>query len=342
MITNNLIHQTKKSEGSPSTSPVGFQTGNAANTTAILKLIADLMKLFEYKNNAFTTQAQAESKMANSLSESQISFGNKEMTEHLIDGAFNGLNGLMGVGMGIHGMFEGSKVANLEKEVNGTQKFIDNLKGPQQSDVSSNRNKPSSNLEGGEEIEMQNLAESAENPDQTSAETKKQAAESRLEKMIEELKTPGGYKMTDGKGNAAELKSKEETGEDFSDEEVVATLDEPQMTKLKDAAKESLKSKQDELSNEVSKLRMNFDKRQMWSNAAQGISSSSGRIGAGVMKKQEAEVDADKTQYQTAQQQFQSLTKETEGQADKDLQSAESLMQLIPDLDRSNNAILSA
>lgn len=340
MINNNLIKPTE-SQGRSSTSPVGFQTGNAGNTTAILKLIADLMKLFEYKNNAFTTQAQAESKMANSLSESQISFGNKEMTEHLIDGAFNGLNGLMGVGMGIHGMFEGSKVANLEKEVNGTQKFIDNL-----DNNSSNTFKPkktSSNTSGrGEEIEMQNLAESAENPDQTAAETKKQAAESRLEKMIEELKTPGGYKMTDGKGNAAELKSKEETGEDFSDEEVVATLDEPQMTKLKDAAKESLKSKQDELSNEVSKLRMNFDKRQMWSNAAQGISSSSGRIGAGVMKKQEAEVDADKTQYQTAQQQFQSLTKETEGQADKDLQSAESLMQLIPDLDRSNNAILSA
>ncbi len=248
----------------------------------------------------------------------------------------------MGVGMGLHGVFEESNVTSLEKEVNGTQQFIDNLKGSQQSDVSSNGNRPSYASEDEEWIEMQPLGKSAETSNDSSEKANKQEVEGRLDQMIEELKNPDGYKMTDGRGNAAELKSKEETGKDFSDEEVVATLDEPQMTKLKDAAKERLKSKQDGLSNEVSKLRMNFDKRQMWSNAAQGVSSSSGQIGAGVMKKQEAEANADNTQFQTAQQQFQSLSKETEGQGDKDLQSAESLTQLIPDIDKSNNAIISA
>ena len=340
-MTYTTIQSISESQGRSSTSPVGFQTGNAGNTTAILKLIADLMKLFEYKNNAFTTQAQAESKMANYYSESQIALGDQEMTEYVIQGAFSGVNGLMSVGMGIHGVFEESKVASLEKEVNGTQKFIDNL-GSQKPDVSINdKAKSFSSQDGGEDIEMQPLGKSLENPDQTTETINKQEVEGRLDEMIEELKS-GEYKMTNGKGNAAELKSKKETGKDFSDEEVVATLEEPQMTKLKDAAKERLKSKQDELSSEHSKLRMNFDKRQMWSNAAQGVSSSSGQIGAGVMKKQEADQQADNTQFQTAQQQFQSLSKETEGQADKDLQSAESLTQLIPDLDRSNNAILSA
>jgi hypothetical protein len=188
--------------------------------------------------------------------------------------------------------------------------------------------------------DMSNIAVTEE-PTQEEIDANKAKAEARLEEMITELKS-GNYKMTEGSGKSAKAAdpAKIQKGE-LNDQQVIDTLDEPQMTRLKDAANEQIAAKQKTLDDAKAQLKMNFDKRNMWSTAVSGIFTGGGNIGAGILKQQQGEQQADNTQYQTAQQQFQSLSKETESQSDKDLQSAESLTQLIPEIDKSNNAILS-
>jgi hypothetical protein len=328
-------------QGAPTTNPVGFQSGNAANTTAILALIRAMMTLYEYKNDAFVKQSQTESTIANSYSDSQVELGNQEMTELEIQGAFSAVSGLFTAGLGFKGMMEEGGLAGQQKEITESQKFVDNLDNDPAVTLSDNTEE--NTTARGTEIEMQDMSniEVTEEPTQEEIDANKAKAEARLEEMITELKS-GNYKMTEGSGKSAKAAdpAKIQKGE-LNDQQVIDTLDEPQMTRLKDAANEQIAAKQKTLDDAKAQLRMNFDKRNMWSTAVSGIFTGGGNIGAGILKQQQGEQQADNTQYQTAQQQFQSLSKETESQSDKDLQSAESLTQLIPEIDKSNNAILS-
>ena len=325
-------------------SVVGFQSGNAANTMAVLTLIADLMKLSEFKNDLFTTQAQAVSNVADDYSQSQIDLGNQQMTELAIQGAFSMGMGLVTAGLGLAGMSEESNVTDLEGEVNGTQKFANSLENSSDNSIedqeasSPARRSSADSEENG--IEMDLIADHSE-VDESEVQAKKEKMEERLDKMIKEIKS-GEYRTSDGKGNAAPLKGAGENDEDFSDEDVVTTLSEDQLGELKDAVNERLQSLQGKLTEAKQDLRTNFDKRQMASTANQGVMQGAGNIGAGIMKQQEGEQQADNTQYDAAQKQFQNLTQETEKQADQDVQTADSLIQLIPDLDKSNGANLTA
>jgi len=328
-------------QGAPSTGPVGFQSGNAANTTAILALIRAMMTLYEYKNDAFVQQSKTESTIANSYSDSQVELGNQEMTELEIQGAFSAVSGLFTAGLGFKGMMEEGGLAGQQKEITESQKFVDNLDNDPAVTLSDHTEE--NTTARGTEIEMQDMSniEVTEEPTQEEIDANKAKAEARLEEMITELKS-GKYNMTEGSGKSAKAAdpAKIQKGE-LNDQQVIDTLDEPQMTRLKDAANEQIAAKQKTLDDAKAQLRMNFDKRNMWSTAVSGIFTGGGNIGAGILKQQQGEQQADNTQYQTAQQQFQSLSKETESQSDKDLQSAESLTQLIPEIDKSNNAILS-
>ena len=336
---------TNGAQGTPTTSPVGFQAGNAANTTAILALIRAMMTLYEYKNDAFVQQSKTESTIANSYSSSQVELGNQEMTELEIQGAFSAVSGLFTAGLGFKGMMEEGGLAGQQKEITESQKFVDNLDNDPAVTLGDHTEENTSvRGERGSEIEMQDMAniEVPEEPTQEEIDANKVKAEARLEEMITELKS-GNYKMTEGSGKSAKVAdpAKIQKGE-LNDQQVIDTLAEPQLGRLKDAANEQIAAKQKTLDDAKAQLRMNFDKRNMWSTAVSGIFTGAGNIGAGILKQQQGEQQADNTQYQTAQQQFQSLSKETESQSDKDLQSAESLTQLIPEIDKSNNAILSA
>ncbi|MCB1110724.1 MAG: hypothetical protein KDK64_07045 [Chlamydiia bacterium] len=374
-------------------SVVGFQAGNAANTMAVLLLIADLMKLSEFKNDLFTTQAQAASNVADDYSDSQIQLGNQEMTELEIQGAFSGAMGLVTAGLGAAGMFEEMNVQNLEGETNATQDFVNKLdnKGSSGSIEDEGTDEPvSTNPAENEKVtesddlnESKDTDEEMDEDDAVNAETQQLRAQiateerteeiqeesgssaiieseeapnnsenkgqtkemkARFEKMLEEIKD-GSYKMTDGQGKsakAAPLKGAAETKQTFSDEEVVTTCSESQLEQLKAAGNDRVTSMNNKLAEAKQTLRMNFDKRQMASSANQGIMQGAGNIGAGIMKQQEGEQQADNTQYDAAQKQFQNLTQETEKQADQDVQSADSLIQLIQDLDKSNGANLTA
>lgn len=337
---------TNGAQGAPTTSPVGFQAGNAANTTAILALIRAMMTLYEYKNDAFVQQSKTESTIANSYSSSQVELGNQEMTELEIQGAFSAVSGLFTAGLGFKGMMEEGGLAGQQKEITESQKFVNNLDNDPAVTLSDRTEDESTGIgrENESDIEMQVMGEitAPEEPDEAEVAANKVKAEARLEEMITELKS-GEYNMTEGSGKSAKVAdpAKIQKGE-LNDQQVIETLSEPQMTRLKDAANEQIAAKQKTLDDAKGQLRMNFDKRNMWSTAVSGIFTGGGNIGAGILKQQQGEQQADNTQYQTAQQQFQSLSKETESQSDKDLQSAESLTQLIPEIDKSNNAILSA
>lgn len=334
-------------QGAPSTGPVGFQSGNAANTTAILALIRAMMTLYEYKNDAFVQQSKTESTIANSYSSSQVELGNQEMTELEIQGAFSAVSGLFTAGLGFKGMMEEGGLAGQQKEITESQKFVDNLNNDPAVTLSDHTEENTSvRGERGSEIEMQDMAniEVPEEPTQEEINANKEKAQARLEEMITELKS-GKYNMTEGSGKsakAADPAKVQAENHELNDQQVIDTVDKPELDRLKDAANEQIAAKQKTLDDVKAQLRMNFDKRNMWSTAVSGIFTGGGNIGAGILKQQQGEQQADNTQYQTAQQQFQSLSKETESQSDKDLQSAESLTQLIPEIDKSNNAILSA
>jgi len=334
-------------QGAPSTSPVGFQSGNAANTTAILALIRAMMTLYEYKNDAFVKQTQTESTIANSYSSSQVELGNQEMSELEIQGAFSAASGLFTAGLGIKGGLEENSLSSQQEEIDGSNSFVRNLdKDPADlnlTDTSTKSSKVGSGKGSDPEIEMTTMSAPEETQEEVDA--KKVKAKARLEEMISELKN-GTYKMTEGSGKslkAADPAKVQAEDHELTDQEVITTLSkEPELDRLKDAARENIAGKQKTLDDARAQVRLNFDKRNMASTAISGVFTGAGNIGAGVLKQQQGEQQADNTQYQTAQQEFQSLAKETESQSDKDLQTAESLTQLIPELDKSNNAILSA
>lgn len=350
---------TNGAQGAPSTGPVGFQSGNAANTTAILALISAMMKLYEFKNTAFVGQAKAESAIAKNYADSQEKLGTQEMTELEIQGAFSAVSGLFTAGLGMKGMMEESSLSGQQKEITASNDFVKNLdKDPEIS--LTDKSAESSNVARGkgdeQEIEMQVMSEVSgpEETDETEVAAKKVKAKARLEEMITELKN-GSYKMTEKETTgtrfinrkteykAADPAKVQAENHDLTDQDVITTLSkEPELDRLKDAAKENIAVKQKKLDDDRAQVRLNFDKRNMASTAVSGVFSGAGNIGAGVLKQQQGKQQSDNTEYQTAQQQFQSLARETESQSDKDLQTAESLTQLIPELDKSNNAILSA
>ncbi len=337
----------KGDQGIPSTSPVGFQSGNAKNITAILALIGALMKLYEYKNDAFVKQSQTESTIANDYSSGQIELGKREMTELEIQGAFSAVSGLLTTALGFKGMLEENGLAGQQDEITASQDFVKNLDNDPAQTLTDKTDESGSGSIGRETedgIEMQVMGEvtAPEEADQSAVDANKAKAQTRLKEMITELEH-GEYKMTEksGKSLKAADPAKIQKGE-LNDQQVIETVDKQELTKLKDAANEQIATKQKNLDDAKAQLRMNFDKRNMASTAVSGVSAGAGNIGAGIEKQQQGEQQADNTQYQTAQQQFQSLAKETEGQSDKDLQTAESLTQLILELDKSNNAILSA
>lgn len=344
---------TNGAQGTPTTSPVGFQAGNAANTTAILALIRAMMTLYEYKNDAFVQQSRTESTIANSYSSSQVELGNQEMTELEIQGAFSAVSGLFTAGLGFKGMMEENNLnlSGKQDEITASNKFAAGIKANPEVKFADEPEEESAVVRPEEEDEVLELEEAQ--PEASRPENKKLTPkqEERLEEMIQEMKS-GNYKMTETEttgrrfiNRKTEYKAADASkaqNEGFTDKDVLDTLSEPQAVRLKDAANEQIAGKQKILDDAKGQLRMNFDKRNMWSTAVSGIFTGAGNIGAGILKQQQGEQQADNTQYQTAQQQFQSLSKETESQSDKDLQSAESLTQLIPEIDKSNNAILSA
>ena len=331
-------------QGAPSTNPGAFQSGNSANTSAILALISALMKLYEYKNDKFVSVSRVESTTAKCFSDSQVSLGNKEMAEMEIQGAFSMFSGLMsGALLGLQIGNEAS-LGGQQTEINASQDFVDNIgsdKNQSLDDVDEDVGR-----ESPEDIELDEL-EAAQGPEENESEVdgNKEKAKERLEEMITELKS-GKYKMIEGSGKSAKAADPAKTtGKDseLTDKDVLDTLaDEPEMANFKEAANEHIANKRAALKVETDRVGGLLTKRQMGSQAIDGVSKGAGGIGAGIEKQYQGEQNAANTLFSTAQQGFQKLAQETESQADKDVQTAEGLIQLIPDIDKSNNAILTA
>ena len=331
-------------QGAPSTGPGAFQSGNGANTTAILTLIAALMELYECKNTAFVKQSRAESLVAKEFSDSQVALGNQEMVEQEVQGAFSIFSGAMSAVLLGQQIGNESTLGGQQNEINESQNFVDNIGKVESEQKLTDVDKSSGKKGSPESIEMSELGElQAPKENQSENDVNKEKAKARLEKMITELKE-GKYKMIDGKGKSAKAAdpAKVQDGE-YTDKQVLDTLaKEPEMENFKDAANEHIAKMQAKLKAETDRVSGLLQKRQMGSQAISGVSQGAGQVGAGIEKQYQGEQNAANTLFSSAQQGFQKLAQETESQSDKDLQSAEGLIQLIPDIDKSNNAILTA
>lgn len=341
-----VVTQAAQAQQGSSTNSLGsFQSGNGANTMAVLLLIADLMKLYEFKNDQFANQAKIESTMADSYADSQKALGEQEMTEMVVQGAFSGVMGLGSAALGAYGYREDLQVQSQETELNGTQKFSNNLDSIEQKNISGSDKTPEETTPTRTEDEttITSEEEAIQTRDNDENDTKKLTAkqEERLEKMIQEIKS-GNYKTSTQKGEAATLKSKEETGQEFSDQELVENLPTPERERLTEAVNDRINTQKANLEKSQRTLQNNMTHRQLAGTAVQGLTTAGGNIGAGIMKQKEGEQNYTSTEFNTALQGFQRLANETQSQADKDLDSAQSLTQLIINLDESNKAVLSA
>ncbi|QVL55248.1 MAG: hypothetical protein KFB95_08020 [Simkaniaceae bacterium] len=329
-------------QGAPSTNPGAFQSGNGANTTAILTLIAALMELYECKNTAFVKQSQTESLVAKEFSQSQVALGNQEMVEQEVQGAFSIFSGAMSAVLLGQQIGNESTLGSQQGEIKASQDFVDNI--GKERDQSLNDVNENGGRENESEIELVQMGEiQAPEEDQSEVNANKEKAKARLEEMITELKD-GNYKMIDGSGKSAKAAdpAKIRKGK-LNDQEVLDTLaNEPEMGNFKEAANQHIANKQAALKAETERVAGLLTKRQMGSQAISGMSQGAGQVGAGIEKQYQGEQNAANTLFSSAQQGFQKLAQETESQSDKDLQTAEGLVQLIPDIDKSNNAILSA
>lgn len=289
-----------KTQVDPTTSPVGFQSGNAANTTAVLALIAALMQLFSDKNTMYATQSEAASSMADSLSNTEQELGTQQMIENVGLGSTDAAGGIGIAYAEVQNQREEQALQPLKDDYEGSQGFLNNL---------------------------------SHNPDQSVVDEESVTPETkeRIEEIINKIKS--GEIPLSNNGKPASLSSE--------DQSVVDTLSKPKFDEFKESVKEQVDTKGKQLAEARGTLEANRSKRKSWSDSFKTVSEGGGKINAGIMKEQQGETQADKTQYDATQKQFQSLQNETEKQADQDLQTALSLTQLIPELDKSNGAILS-
>ncbi|MCB1106894.1 MAG: hypothetical protein KDK76_02215 [Chlamydiia bacterium] len=307
--------------GTPSNSG-GFQPGNVALGTYISEMIEALMKYYNDKNEVFTLEARAESNMSIAYSDSQIALGQEQQEEMNFTGAFaiagGGITGIMGIGGEIADRFDGFNDAS--DRLNEANELKSGLK--QTRSITFTEDGAATTGEDTPEAERY-LTENAEK------------VKERLNEMIEEIKE-GRY----GKDPAAVKKLTDDDGREISDQSVINVLKtDDEFARLKTAVDERVTAAQNEVSNKLAARKSRMDSLTMWSQAINGITSGSGSIGAGYQKAAQGEQQAYGTQYQTAQQRFQSLARETESQADQILQTAEGLIQLIPELARGNTAV---
>ncbi|MCB1084814.1 MAG: hypothetical protein KDK60_01790, partial [Chlamydiia bacterium] len=106
-----------------STGPVGFKSGLSVSTTAILALIEALMKISDLKNDLFSEQVTAETKMAQAYSQGQEQIGEQEMFDYIGQAVSGFVSGALNLGMGLKGMFEESKLQPLQEKINGATSY---------------------------------------------------------------------------------------------------------------------------------------------------------------------------------------------------------------------------
>ena len=307
----------------------GFVSGNSANMTAVLALIAAMLELYNDKNEQFVNQSKAENNIATKFSDGQRAYGEQEYMENLTQGLCSIAGGAFTLGTLAYGHLTEEKPTALNNEVTGATGFRNNLGN----DNSVSVEDPQANEI--EEIEMLPIGENnvVESESQENLDANRETSNTRLNKMIEEIKS-GEYKFASKNGEAAEMTA--------SDRDVVTNCTDDQITELREAVQTRIDNLQQRINNLPVTNKPLWDKISMGSQGVSNMSTGGGQIAAGHYKQQGAEQQADNTLYQNGQQELQSLAKETESQSDQDLQAAQGLLSLIPEISKSNNAILSA
>jgi hypothetical protein len=327
------LNSAYQGEGGAPTTGVGggFQSGNSANMGAILAFIAAYMELMSKKNDAYVAQAQAENTAANETADSQVALGDFQATEYAALGATSIGAGLFSFGSGCGGDDEQLKAK--QNEIDESRGFVSNLDKvpPRETFISDGNDTETTAVKNAEDSDPNINGNNEEQ--RAKQETEDQKHFTRMLGKVES----GNYEMTEGKGSeakAAELKGQ--------DKEVYQRLDESDRLKFKQALNKHIDGQQAKVNAETSELK---DKTQRRMNKLQGasqLSQGAGNLAQSTQKTNEAQAEANTTEFRTALDGFQSLKKSTDGQAEKDLQAAEQLTQVIVEIDKSNNAILSA
>ena len=314
---------------SNSMGPVGFEVGISANTSAILEFLRKLVAMHNMGNMISNTMVKEKTNLSVDYSETQVKAGDLAESEADVSGATQLLGGVLSLGAGAAGSVGNSGVDGLsEASCNGLGKNLDEMDDATVELIPDDDAATTSTLDS---------TSAATDPAATStastAPTGTQSDDNtHFDKIKEEIKS-GEYKIA-GKGEQADFQS--------NDKELLKRLTPTQRKELGNVIKQRISDVNNTLKENQLKARQRFDAAQMVSNSVSGLASGSGQIAGGVYKGRQADQQAAGTQYQAAQEQMESLVHSTDQQSDQDLQTAESLSQLIPELARANNAILNA